>query len=403
MMTILIGLCFSLCAESINVLVYPSNTETERYLILFFPRIEADAQKRSLVAMRLQEKADKQLGEALDQAYKSEDEAKVNAAKEAYENRAVKLDDEPFFNLQLCEQPKESYDISAMEKGDIALLDMICRRNQADILVMPVITDIRNFKHLCLYVYRRGSDRVNLVFEEIVSRDSAFFPLESAMKLGESLCNREMALLNLEGMVEGSDVTVDGVRVNAVESHIICEAGRHTIDLKATGYVDKTFEIDLPADTTTSADGSLNAILLGNLYIESDPVAEVLIGGVRMGSTPLLVESYSVPTSVRLSSEGYSDAVIGLTGKRDSISVSLKPAWMADKDILKKDKDGFYGAFARSLLIFGAKIVSRTLNNGDSTFLSVLDLAASGALTVSIVDMVGCLIDYYRQTEYISP
>ena len=125
MMTILIGLCFSLCAESINVLVYPSNTETERYLTLFFPRIEADAQKRSLVAMRLQEKADKQLGEALDQAYKSEDEAKVNAAKEAYENRAVKLDDEPFFNLQLCEQPKESYDISAMEKGDIALLDMI--------------------------------------------------------------------------------------------------------------------------------------------------------------------------------------------------------------------------------------------------------------------------------------
>ena len=403
MMTILLVLCFSVFAESFNVLVYPSNAEMERYIAAFFPQITADNAKKSLVLERLQLKADKELGEALAKAYKTEDEAKVNDAREAYDNRAVVLEDEPFFGLKLCEQPKDAYDITVLESGDGALLDMICRGNEADLLVMPVISDIQNFKLLRLYVYKRDSDSLELVFEQIVSRDSAYFPVESAMKLGQILCGEPMALLYLDKMVDGSEVTVDGRTVNAVDNYILCEAGRRIIGLEATGYIGKSVNIDLPEDTVSEIDASLQALLFGNLRIESDPVADVLIGGVKMGSTPLLVESYSVPTSIRLSHEGFSDAVIGLTKKRDSISISLKPAWMADEDILKKNKDDFYGAFARSLLIFGAKIVTRTLNNGENTFLSVLDIAAGGALTVSIVDMVGCLIDYYRQTEYISP
>ena len=402
-MTILISLSFSVFAESFNVLVYPSNTETERYISAFFPQITADNTNRTIVLERLQRKVDKELGEALAKAYSTEDEGKVNAAREAYDNRTVVLEDEPFFDLKLCEQPKEAYDIKVLENGDAALLDMVCRANEADLLVMPVISDIQSFKHLCLYVYQRGSDKLELVFEQIVSRDSAYFPIESAMKLGRILCDAPMAVLYLDKMVDGSEVKVDGRTVNAVDNYILCEAGRHIIGLDATGYIEKTVRIDLPSDNVSEIDASLQALLFGNLRIESDPVADVLIGGVKMGSTPLLVESYSVPTSIRLSHEGYSDAVIGLTKKRDSISISLKPAWMADEDILKKNKDDFYGAFARSLLIFGAKIVTRTLNNGDNTFLTVLDIAAGGALTISIVDMVGCLIDYYRQTEYISP
>ena len=403
MMTILISLSFSVFAESFNVLVYPSNAGTERYIVAFFPQVTVNNAKKTLVLERLQQKADKEAGEALAKAYETEDETKVNAARAAYENRTIVLEDEPFFDLKLCEQPKEAYDIKALESGDAALLEMICRTNEADLLVMPIISDIRNFELLRLYVYQRNSDKLELVFEQIVSRDSAYFPVESAMKLGQVLCGEPMAVLYLDKMVDGSEVTVDGRTVDSVDSYILCEAGKHNIGLEATGYIGKTVSIDLPADTVSEVDASLQALLFGNLQIESDPVADVLIGGVKMGSTPLSVESYSVPTSIRLSHEGYSDAVIGLTKKRDSISISLKPAWMADDDILKKNKDDFYGAFARSLLIFGAKIVTRTLNNGDNTFLSVLDIAAGGALTVSIVDMVGCLIDYYRQTEYISP
>ena len=403
MMTILLVFCFSAFAEGFNVLVYPSNTEIERYLGAFFPKLPADAEKRGLVVQRLQAQRDKELGEALAQAYTTEDETKILEARAAYENRSVDLEDEPFFVLQLLGTPEAKYDIQAMTDGDIALLDYVCRSNGADLLVMPVISDLQNFRHLSLYVYRRGSDSIKMVYERLVTRDSGYFPVESAMTLGDSLLGEDVALLHLNRMVDGSEVTVEGEIVNVVESHILCTAGRHVIGVDATGYIERLIEIELPADEITETDGSLQALLYANLRIESEPSADVLIGGVKMGTTPLKVDSYSVPTSIRLSHEGYSDAVIGLTKKTDSISVALKPSWMADKDILKEKKDGFYGAFARSLLIFGAKIVTRTLDRGDNTFLSVLDIAASGALTVSIVDMVGCLIDYYRQTEYISP
>lgn len=403
MMTILLALCFSAFAESFNVLVYPSNTETERYLSAFFPKLPADPEKRNLVLQRLQAEQEKELGEALAAAYKTEDEAKVASAREDYDNRYVILEDEPFLDLNIVEASSADYDIKAMTDGDMALLDMVCRLNKADLLVMPVISEIQNYRHLCLYVYFRGSDKIDLVFEELVTMDSIRFPVTSAIKLGRSICNEEMALVYLENMVDGSEILVDGNKVNSVDSYILCEAGERVITLNATGYIVKSLTVELPADTLSSADASLNAMLFSNLRIESDPVAEVLIGGKAVGRTPLLIDSYSVPTSIRLSLDGYSDAVVGLTQKRDSISVELKPAWMADKNILREKKDDFYAAFARSLLIFGAKIVTRTLNNGENTFLSVLDIAAGGALTVSIADMVGCLIDYYRQTEYISP
>lgn len=403
MMTILLALCFSAFAEGFNVLVYPSNTEIERCLSAFFPRLPADAEKTGLVLKRLREEQEKMLGEELAQAYKSEDEAKVASAREAYDNRSLILGEDPFFDLNLLETPAAEYDIRKMTDGDYALLDMVCRLHDADLLVMPVVSDIQNYRHLCLYVYFRDSGRITMVFEELVTRDAIRFPVTSAMRLGHCICNEDMALVYLSDMVDGSEVFVDGEGVNVVDSYVLCEAGEHVITLQATGYFEKAVTLELTADTLTSTDASLRAMLLSGLHIESDPVADVLIGGKKVGSTPLVVDNYSVPTSIRLSHEGYSDAVIGLTEKSNLISVSLKPAWMADKDILKEHKDGFYAAFARSLLIFGAKIVTRTLNKGDNTFLSVLDIAAGGALTVSVADMVGCLIDYYRQTEYISP
>ena len=86
-----------------------------------------------------------------------------------------------------------------------------------------------------------------------------------------------------------------------------------------------------------------------------------------------------------------------------TVSVSMKPEWMADGTLLKEEKNEFYAGFARSLLIFGAKIALKTFNDGTNKVLEALDGAATGLLAVSIVDLVGSLVDYYRQTEYIAP
>ncbi|MBQ3831024.1 MAG: hypothetical protein II813_08950, partial [Spirochaetales bacterium] len=107
--------------------------------------------------------------------------------------------------------------------------------------------------------------------------------------------------------------------------------------------------------------------------------------------------------SLRFSSEGYADKTVGILSGTKTVSVSMKPKWMADGNLLKEEKNEFYAGFARSLLIFGAKIALRTFNDGTNKVLEALDGAATGLLAVSIVDLVGSLVDYYRQTEYIAP
>ncbi len=401
MMTILLALGFSAYAESLNVFVYPQNAEVESFLKAFIPAVAADSAKLDLVHSRMQSEEDRKLGEELAAAYLTEDEAKISAAIAAFENRAIQF--EEINELDIVLQHTElDFEIEPMIKGDPAYLDMVCRKTDSDVIVMPVVSEIQNFKHLGIYVYVHGSETVSLVFEE-VSRDSRSFPLRSILPLAQAISSESMSLLFLDGIVDGAEILVDGKPYNILDHYVLVPEGEHLISLSATGYITRNIKLDLAGGVVSSIASRLSPILLSDLTITSDPEAEVFIGGVSMGRTPLKVESYSLPASVRLSSEGYSDSVIGLTNKVPGISVSLKPQWMADKAILKENKDGFYAAFARSLLIFGAKIVTRTLNNGNNRFLTGLDVAASGALTVSLVDMVGCLIDYYRQTEYIAP
>ena len=76
---------------------------------------------------------------------------------------------------------------------------------------------------------------------------------------------------------------------------------------------------------------------------------------------------------------------------------------MADQSLLKDAKDGFYKRFAISLMIFGAKVALRSFNDGTNKVLTALDGLATAALAVSFSDLVGWLVDYYRQTEYIAP
>ena len=94
---------------------------------------------------------------------------------------------------------------------------------------------------------------------------------------------------------------------------------------------------------------------------------------------------------------------LGILSDTRKVSVSLKPMWMSDETLLKEEKDEFYAGFARSLLIFGAKIALSTFNDGNNKVLGALDGIATGMLTVSFIDLVGSLVDYYRQTEYIAP
>ena len=116
-----------------------------------------------------------------------------------------------------------------------------------------------------------------------------------------------------------------------------------------------------------------------------------------------MLDTYSLPLSLRFERDFYVGRNIGVSERSDGLYYELKPTWMSDESILKKKKDAFYWAFARSFLLFGAKLALGVFNDGSNNVLSSLDIAFNGVITVSIVDAIACLVDYYRQTEYISP
>ncbi len=401
MMVLVVGQLF---AADYNVLVYPSNDEISSYLSTFFPTRPFDQDLQDLRLSRQREQELKTLGEALDKAWDSEDEGKLASARKAYDEALAseaEAGEQEDFEVVLLEASKLSYDVEAMVSGDAELLNYICSVNDADLLVVPVVSDLQGFIHLAIYAYGYGEEGIRLIYES-VSKDSNRFTPRAVLKLATLFSDKVPAVLRLDNLVTGAEVMVDGKDVPVLDGHLLSTGGAHSITIYSNGYVSRYLSVNLAENEVSFLDASMVQMHFETLSIASNPSAKVKIDGSVVGETPMVLDLYSVPLTMTLSAEGYCDATLSIHGRSEGIEVQLKPKWMGDKELFKERKGDFYGAFARSLLIFGAKLALRAFDNGSSEVFTALDMTANAAITVSVVDMLGCLIDYYRQSEYIA-
>ena len=385
-----------------NVLVYPESNEIESYISVFFPTKSFDPDAWNAMQERQERKDLRKLGEALVLAYESENQEKIDSASSLYlDGVAASQPSGADFVVRLIKAGKLEFDAGVMV-GDPVLLSYVCNVTDADLLVMPVTDYLQGFLHLALYVYSYGSDSADLVYE-MISKESDRYPVNASLALAPSFMDISPSLVRLEGLASGTAVEIDGKETLSLDGYVMTTSGRHVISLSAQGKQDRVFATDLAPDAVSSLDATMNDIRYSGLQITSDPVSSVYLNGIGIGQTPLTLDNYVIPSSLRFSSEGYADKTVGILSGTKTVSVSMKPKWMADGNLLKEEKNEFYAGFARSLLIFGAKIALRTFNDGTNKVLEALDGAATGLLAVSIVDLVGSLVDYYRQTEYIAP
>ena len=385
-----------------NVLVYPESNEIESYISVFFPTKSFDPDAWNAMQERQERKDLRKLGEALVSAYESENQEKIDSASSLYlDGVAASQPSGADFVVRLIKAGKLEFDAGVMV-GDPVLLSYVCDVTDADLLVMPVTDYLQGFLHLALYVYSYGSDSADLVYE-MISKESDRYPVNASLALAPSFMEGRPALVRLESLAAGTAVEIDGKQAGSLDGYVMTTSGRHVISLSAQGKQDRVFATDLAPDAVSSLDATMNDIRYSGLQITSDPVSSVYLNGIGIGQTPLTLDNYVIPSSLRFSSEGYADKTVGILSGTKTVSVSMKPKWMADVNLLKEEKNEFYAGFARSLLIFGAKIALKTFNDGTNKVLEALDGAATGLLAVSIVDLVGSLVDYYRQTEYIAP
>lgn len=402
MLVLLLFSAGALFASDFNVLVCPRNEKISSYISFFFDTRYYD---KSLIENKInRENAETSelLGEALSQAYKSEDRNAVLKAKAAFEkgqDTEASLHDKKSLSVKLLENKGLSYDVQAMLSGNTNFLKFICDENKADFLVIPYISVLQGFNHIALYVYEYG-DKLNLIYEE-VSENSVHFPVRCLLSLAPYFKgDGSSAILKLDGLVEGETVLFDEKDAKILNGYILTTSGEHSLKLSAQGYADRNIHTALTANEVSSIDASLERLMYSSLIIESEPVSQVYIDGFAAGETPLTLNKYTAPSAATLSRDGYLDTTAAIPGDKNSIKVNLKPEWMGNKNLVKDAKDEFYSDFARSLLIFGAKIALGTFNDGNSKVLKGLDLIANGVLAISIADLAGSLIDYYKSTEY---
>lgn len=74
-----------------------------------------------------------------------------------------------------------------------------------------------------------------------------------------------------------------------------------------------------------------------------------------------------------------------------------KPKWMSDKSIYEDARNTFYRSFARTIILFGANTLSKTMD------WKIMNGITTGAICISATDMIKQIFDYFRYADYVSP
>ncbi len=390
----------ALC-DAFNVLVYPSNDEISSYIGAFFPTAILDSATIESKQQRMIADLQKENGEKLAKEYKGEDSSKIKDAKNAFLESDVEKPENPF-DVKLVSFGGKAVDKDTLVSGDRMLLRYMCLQSGADIILIPIISRLGDFNQMSLYRYSYASDEFSLIFERL-STDSERFTENTVLRFAPSFIEGRPVLIRLDNLVDGAYVTIDDKDVAVLDNFVFTTSGKHLLEIGALGHSTRLISINAISDAIISFDARLSSVVYSDLRIESNPSATVKVNGIEIGQTPIVLESYSLPLTLRFEKDQYMGKSVGLTENTNKISIDLKPEWMANQDLLKKSKDRFYWSFARTILLFGSKLAVGLFNDGNNKIISSMNIAFNGLLTVSIVDAVGCLVDYFRQTEYISP
>ena len=287
-----------------------------------------------------------------------------------------------------------------LRTGDEKLLEYVYSLHPADMYIIPLVQDLSGVKYLSLHIYKDGEFKT--IFEAVDNKNLSFEP-EVLLKLAPYFTDTKYSLVKLEDFVSGTYVQVDGKKVTMVDNCLLIAEGEHNIQFSSVGYTSENRNVNLEADTINPMSVILQMPVYHNIEIESFPAAEVLIDGEFVGNTPLVIDEYSIPLTLRLQAEGYSDRVISVTEPRNKISVNLRTVSMEQIDLFKKTQNKFYWSFTRTLLLFGAMAGTRASERFTKSAQKGINYGFYGAIGLSLVDMGFKLYKYFNGIKNIVP
>ncbi|HEY9595221.1 MAG TPA: PEGA domain-containing protein, partial [Spirochaetia bacterium] len=182
---------------------------------------------------------------------------------------------------------------------------------------------------------------------------------------------------------------VDGATVTAGASPAVYLApGPHLVEITAMGYASVVRSVLLPAQEQTVIDDTLEKTITGHIGVTSEPpAADVYVGSLWVGKTPLFVDRPSTRQRGVLTLPGYYDLPFSLEPtSRDSLSFSLQKDLGKRDELQKKAREDFYTSFGwfalslpLSLFTYGMAIDFALQSNAYGSAGNAISAAASAS------------------------
>ena len=326
-------------AADYNVLIYPANNELSHYIQTWFPTSYSNVPAAGSVPVRYHNSEVINAGSRLTTAWKLTEAEAVKKAQAELEKAQETFIDDKSYSVKLVSY---SGPVTAEDafKLDPQVLSYLCSQTNADLLIIPGEQRMDDLYILTIDVWSEALQTTDRVFMEI-RQNSELYNETSVLALAPYF-------LDEERLAEFSIKRQQVVKENVPEFHLT-----------------------------------------------SDVPAQVWVNNINAGITPITLEHVGIPSIIRLTAEGYSDASLYVDGKSNSEKVSMKPAWMDDSDYYKETRNKFYTDFALALGAFGLRVAARSIDFKDPAFVTGADYITRGFIAAALVNLVYGLFNYY--------
>jgi len=335
----LITLSLFIWAADYNVLIYPANNELIHYVQTWFPTAYSSVPATENVPKRYNDSEVSNAGAKLTTAWKGTDTEAVKKAQTELEKAQAEFIDDATYTVKLVNY---SGPVTAEDtlKLDTTVLSYLCRQSNADLLIIPGEERMDDLYILSIDVWSEALQKTDRVFMEI-RQNSELYSESSILALAPYFLDEQR-------------LSEFSVKKNQTVKEII-----------------------------------------PNFSLSSDVPAQVWVNNVNAGVTPINLENVGIPSVIRLTAEGYSDASLYVDGKSNSETISMKPAWMDDSDFYKNTRNKFYTDFALALGAFGLRVAARSIDFKNQAFVTGADYITRGIIAAALVNLVYGLINYY--------
>jgi len=213
--------------------------------------------------------------------------------------------------------------------------------------------------------FQSGDDAPTSLFDKLSFRDDyQDIEPDMALSLASSMTDDPIGIVLFSERPSSSLSVTDGERIATVRSgYMILGAGRHTLGISSYGYRQKTVDVVVESNRTTTVDARLEPLVIPSLTLVSDigNVRWFVNGEEKETASSLQLDDVQLPLLIAARKEGFLPQITQVSKPVGTITFNPKPDWWGDATLLSSRQKAFYRAFFALVCSVGLTLVYPTM------------------------------------------